>query len=262
MDNSKQTQNLSSLKNENKTSISDENEELIDEYDFQDFTFSNKNNGNNGNEDENEIIAFAKSPFGGIESREVFFQNDDEFNEDIKSVGADPLSSFINRRAFQNTEKLEFSDPTVVDDKNFDVSLVQNFMAVRPEMFLFNFDPEEYARELAEKKKNLEEKNKIIENASSTENKKGQKKNELAPENEDDLEELEEFTDVVLLQEDFFSGFLFSTFAENYGKITELHPEIIIQKRDGIYSIANDFSVADIKQNLEFKNLVDSVLNN
>lgn len=115
--------------------------------------------------DEESTLAFAKNPFGGIESKEVFFQYDDEFTEDIINVGADSISSLINRRAFQNSEKLEFSDPTVLNDKNYDVSLVSNFMAVRPEKFLFNFDIEQNLNDLKNTEKSLEINPEIIENA-------------------------------------------------------------------------------------------------
>ncbi len=98
-------------------------------------------------ENHDSELEFARNPFGGMESRESFFQDDEEFNEDIKSVGADKISSFINRKAFQNTEKLEFSDPTLETGKKSDLSVVENFMPVRPEMFLFNFDASDFNRE-------------------------------------------------------------------------------------------------------------------
>ena len=98
-------------------------------------------------ENHDSELEFARNPFGGMESRESFFQEDEEFNEDIKSVGADKISSFINRKAFQNTEKLEFSDPTLETGKKSDLTVVENFMPVRPEMFLFNFDASDFNRD-------------------------------------------------------------------------------------------------------------------
>ena len=97
-------------------------------------------------DDSDSDLQFARNPFGGIESRDAFFQDDEEFDEDIKSVGADKISSFINKKAFQNTEKLEFSDPTLETHKKSDLSVVENFMAVRPEMFLFNFDASDFTK--------------------------------------------------------------------------------------------------------------------
>ncbi len=132
---------------------------------------------NSPEEDDAILAQFAKNPFGGMESRESFFQVN-EFDEDIKSVGADALTSFINRRAFQNTEKLEFSDPTVVNDMNYDMSVVQNFMAVTPEMFMFNFDVRGYAKELKKTQNPLEEKGEIVDNSTPAEYGQGQKKKE------------------------------------------------------------------------------------
>ena len=214
--------------------------------------------------DENATREFAKNPFGGIESKEVFFQFDDEFTEDIINIGADSISSLINRRAFQNSEKLEFSDPTVLNDKYYDLSVVSNFMAVRPENFLFNFDAEESIKDFDNEKtvNPLEINKNFIENAlpAREEQKKNEIKNPSGTE-EEILEELE-LTDEILTpyNTSCFDGFMFSSFASDYGKLVELPVDAIIQDSDGVFSISDEISVTDVVQDPAFRDLVNSVL--
>lgn len=223
-------------------------------------------------ESEEEVIAFAKNPLGGIEPRELFFQESDEFNEDIKSFGADASATFINRLIFYNSEKAGFSDPTLPEKNVSGVSeesipedsAARTFVAVSPYEMLFGYGAEKDSPEKTENeipgpehenvKNGQKNQNPLEENAGMIEN-------TASPENSDDFEELERTDDMTTLQENKCSGgFLFSSFAENYGKIVELHPENIIQKKDGIFSISDDVSSFDVEQNPEFKNLVDSVL--
>lgn len=227
-------------------------------------------------EDEEAVIAFAKNPFGGIEPRELFFQESDEFNEDIKSVGADASTTFINKLIFYNSEKAGFSDPTLPEKNTSAVpessvpedSSARTFVAVSPSEMLFGFGtgnrPENRENEISgneneDVKNGQKNQNPLEENAGMIEN-------TASPENSEDFEELEKTDDMITLQENSFSGgFLFSRFASNYGdfgEIKELPVDAIIQDKDGVFSISDEISSFGAAQNQEFMNLVQSVLRN
>ena|GEM_PF-2738597 len=57
-----------------------------------------------------------------------------------------------------------------------------------------------------------------------------------------------------------FDGFIFTSFAENYGKITELSLDIIVEDSDGVFSIMKETSGCGLDKNPAFQTLVDSVL--
>ncbi len=76
-----------------------------------------------------------------------------------------------------------------------------------------------------------------------------------APEENDDIEELEEISGS---EEDF----MFTTFAANDKTVSDLAPDAIVQNEDGVFSIAGDLVVSGVKVDDDFKRLVDSVLKN
>ena len=223
--------------------------------------------------EEDSDLAFARNPFGGIESRDVFFQDDEEFNEDIKSVGADSLTSFINKRAFQNTEKLEFSDPTLKTEGKCDLSVVENFMAVRPEMFLFNFNAPNYASPTSEA-------NEVTSSESpwaEVDGRKGEgekasdaksKNDEITSENTsskskkktlDNFTSNDEKLDELCEVQDYSNGFFFSHFAGEGSDVQELFPDIIVQDGDGVFKIDENVAVPEEGQNSALKELVAEV---
>ncbi len=57
-----------------------------------------------------------------------------------------------------------------------------------------------------------------------------------------------------------FDGFIFTSFAENYGKITEISLDIIVEDSDGVFSIMKETSGCGLDKNPAFQTLVDSVL--
>lgn len=200
-------------------------------------------------EDEgDDLYAFASSPFFepgrkySLLKSVLLNDNVDENIQIMKSINesyADRKNEVLDSKEL-DSERLEFSDPDVVQDETPDMSIADNFTVFTPYV---PYQAAAAARVRSESQPGTE---------NNTESEKTGK--ETTDEMDTDAEDME------ILPERDRKPFMLTSFGAGDGQVIDLMSEAVVEGADGVYYIADNLDTGAMPVDRDFKNLVDSVL--
>ena len=182
-----------------------------------------------------DLFEFASSPFFDADEKLNVIKSvltNDNFEESQKTLKNVNAMNTAQKYGIIDSEPLEFSDPTVEQESNPDMSLADGFEIFYPGDELFS--------------------------ASSL----GNSENTAVPTPEENKVTAQEddVSDLELLSEGETRPFMMTAFGANNNHVTDLSYEAIVEGDDGVYQIAENLDTDGVPIDNDFQNLVNSVL--